>query len=684
MSHELRTPLNSLLILAQQLRDNPEGNLTEKQVEFARTIFSSGNDLLSLINEILDLSKIESGTVSLDISDLQFKSLQHQLERMFRHVADNKKLSFTIELDPNLPNDIYTDVKRVNQVLNNLLSNSFKFTSEGSVSIKIGTVAAGWSPENKKLNDAKEVIAFSVKDTGIGIPQDKLKIIFEAFQQADSGTARKFGGTGLGLAISREIATMLGGELTVESEVGKGSVFTLYLPNKYEADSAPVKGENGHTLHEMESIANAPGAARALEAAARTEPAVTPSALSAPSAIPDDRDILEPGDDCLLIIEDDLNFARILLDIAHERKFKVIVATTGNEAITLATRYTPCAITLDIGLPDMSGWKAFDILKTIFSTAHIPVYVICMKGTAESGFNRGEAGILEKPVTREELNSFFGKIVDFNRSKVRTLLLMDAESEVQVLQSLLGTEHVTIRQTPALGEALNVLTSTRVDCVMINPDQQGLAMEDAIEKIRSNPDWAFIPIIIHSNRTLSVKEEKFLSKYKRIKLISGPKTRDQLLYYTSLYMHLNTAFLPPERAKSLDLLYQAHSPLAGKKVLIVDDDMRNIFALTALLERFRMVTIPAESGAAALRIIRETPDISAVLMDIMMPEMDGYQTMQEIRKIPEFKSLQIIALTAKAMKGDREKCIEAGANEYISKPVDSEKLLILLRQILYS
>jgi hypothetical protein len=683
MSHELRTPLNSLLILANQLAENAEGNLTPKQVEFAKTIHGSGIDLLTLINDILDLSKIESGTVTVDISDLPFTHLHDYIDRTFRHVAESKKLGFDIKLDADLPKSLQTDTKRLQQVLKNLLSNAFKFTEHGEVSLRIFQAPDGWSTENAELQSAKSVIAFSVNDTGIGIAPEKQQIIFEAFQQADGSTNRRFGGTGLGLAISREIARLLGGEIKLTSKVGEGSTFTLYLPQNQVGlrpprRSGPVewteapRRETRLILAQPNGDGDGNGNGGTMTSSS--------SELAPDSEVMDDRENIVPGDRVVMIVEDDLKFASYLLDMARDHGFKGIVTSRGAAALSMAREHKPDAITLDLGLPDIEGWKVLDRLKDDPNTRHIPVQIITADEERERGLKQGALSFLTKPVQKETLDEGFNDIQKYLDRQVKTLLIVeDDETQRRAMAELVGSNDVLITGASTAAEALKALKENRFDCMVLDlglPDMSGFEL---MEEIKKEPSLRALPVIVYTGRDLTRKEESQLKRMAKTIIVKDVRSPERLLDETALFLHRVQANLPERQRKMLEQLHKTDEMLAAKKVLVVDDDIRNIFAMTSLLERHQMQVVSAENGRDAIKVLENSDDIDVVLMDIMMPEMDGYDTIHEIRKLQRFKTLPILALTAKAMKGDREKCIEAGASDYISKPVDTEQLLSLLR-----
>jgi HAMP domain-containing protein/CheY-like chemotaxis protein/signal transduction histidine kinase len=694
MSHELRTPLNSLLILARLLSDNPDGNLTDKQVEYSRTIHSAGTDLLGLINDILDLAKIESGTMSVEISPIRLTELEGQIERTFSQVAQDKKLDFSIQLDSHLPRTIDTDSKRLHQVLKNLLSNAFKFTEKGHVALRVGVATQGWSPDQETLNRANTVLAFSVSDTGIGIAPDKQKVIFEAFQQADGTTSRKYGGTGLGLSISREIARLLGGEIKLVSHLGQGSTFTLYLPQMYREagdwglESSEEVGRREKVEVTSSSSYPAPSPRQFMPAFAEGEEprrptsATSQSPLSSP--ISDDRDSIRPGDRVLLIIEDDINFARILLDMARKQGFKTIVALRSDIGLAIAREFKPDAITLDIRLPGMDGWTVLDRLKHDPSTRHIPVHILSVEEGQQRGLQLGALAYLQKPISSEALTEVLSNIKTYVERQVKNLLVVeDDETQRHSIVELIGNTDVVTTAVSTGQAALAALKAGHFDCIVLDlglPDMTGFEL---IELIKQETSLSKLPIIVYTGKELTKQEETELKRIAETIIIKDVRSPERLLDETALFLHRVQANLPQPKRKMLEQLHQTDTVLTGKKVLIVDDDVRNIFALTSMLERHNMNILYAENGRDALAILQNTADIDVVLMDIMMPEMDGYDTMRAVRQMSQFASLPMIALTAKAMKGDREKCIEAGASDYITKPVDPEQLLSLLRVWLY-
>jgi CheY-like chemotaxis protein len=679
MSHELRTPLNSLLILSDQLSKNPDGNLSHKQTEYAKTIHSSGTDLLMLINDILDLSKIESGTVVLDVGELRFADLHNFVERTFRHVADSKGVDFVIEVDSTLPRALTTDSKRLQQVIKNLLSNAFKFTHHGQVCLKVQAAPAGWHPDNDSLSSAAGVVAISVSDTGIGIPAEKQQIIFEAFQQADGSTSRKYGGTGLGLAISREIARLLGGEIGLASRPGEGSTFTLYLP----LDFVPQKTVRRPMVHRMEASAASAFASAFETRVPHVEPAADINAepLSLPNELADDRAIVQPDDRVLLIVDNDLDFAGCVLDTARKTGFRGLVSASGAAAIALARDYQPHAIVLDISLPDIDGWRVLRRLKHDLALRHIPVYICSTVDAPERGLKLGACGVLAKPIrTADDLQGMLTGIWDSLDRVQRKVLWVEADGAAgPEVQDVLDAVNATIHTAKTGSEALAALLQQRFDWIVLPPHLPDMTLASLGERLSTEPAANGCPILLYTGSNLGEDEQmrvKRLSQEFDLRLVDSPAR----LADEAMMLACQPVSRLPESCR--DLVASQHDPatvLAGKRVLIVDDDIRNIFALTSILERYEMVTVSAETGRDAINLLQAASDVDVVLMDIMMPEMDGIDTMKAIRQISRFKDLPIIAVTAKAMKGDREKCIEAGAWDYLSKPVNSEQMLAVLQ-----
>ncbi len=665
MSHELRTPLNSILILSQQLAENSPGNLATKQVEFARNINSSGSDLLHLINDILDLSKIESGTVTVEVEEIPFNGLRDNIDRNFRHVAEAKSLPFHVKFADGLPPVMTSDPKRLQQILKNLLSNAVKFTSQGHVDVRVNLAQSGWSADHPILSRAQSVVAFAVEDTGIGIPADKQRLIFEAFQQADAGTSRKYGGTGLGLAISRELALLLGGEIKLASVHGQGSTFTLYLPVHYSGASSVIPAPRS-----TESTSNV------------REHTVLPVARD--EHIIDDRDAIKPGDPVLLIIEDDPHYARILLGMTRDRGFKGVVAMKGAVGLALARQLLPTAISLDIFLPDMLGWTVLNQLKLDPATRHIPVQIVTLEEERQHGLSHGAFAYIVKAPTTDGLEAAFERIKDFSTPRTKRLLVVeDHEIERNSIVELLGYKDIEIAAVGTGTAALDAMLDKAFDCVVLDlrlPDMTGF---DLMEKMHAEPKLVNVPVVVFTGKDLSNQEQTHLKALAKSIVLKDVRSPERLLDETALFLHRVVTDLPVEKQAMLERLHNSKEILRGQKVLVVDDDARNIFALTSVLETHDVDVVTATNGRQAINTLKNSTDVDMVLMDIMMPEMDGYATMREIRGIPQFRTLPILALTAKAMKGDREKCLDAGASDYIAKPVNTDQLLSLMRVWLY-
>jgi HAMP domain-containing protein/CheY-like chemotaxis protein/signal transduction histidine kinase len=664
MSHELRTPLNSILILSQQLAENAPGNLNGRQIEFSRNINSSGSDLLNLINDILDLSKIESGTVTVDVEEIAFFWLRDSIDRNFRHVAEAKNLPLHVRFADDLPRSMDSDPKRLQQILKNLLSNAMKFTSQGHVEVRVALATAGWSPDHPVLSQSHQVVAFSVEDTGIGVPPEKQRLIFEAFQQADAGTSRKYGGTGLGLAISRELAILLGGEIKLQSVHGRGSTFTLYLPLHYAGHAASVM--------------------RSVKAPESTPMPVLTLPVLREEHVADDREHVQPGDNVLLIIEDDPHYARVLLGLARDKGFKGLVATKGATGLAMTRQYKPTAISLDIFLPDMLGWTVLNQVKLDPQLRHIPVQIISMEEERQHGLAHGAFAYLVKEPTTSGLEAAFDRLKEFTVPRTKRLLVVeDNDIERDAVVELLGYEDIDIVSAGRGDAALEILRSQRIDCVVLDlrlPDMTGFEL---LEQLQTDPALAAVPVVVFTGKDLSALEQTKLNTMAKSIVLKDVRSPERLLDETALFLHRVVTQLPREKQAMLERLHNSSEVLHGRKVLVVDDDARNIFALTSVLENHEVEVVSATNGRQAIDIIKKMPDLAMVLMDIMMPEMDGYETMREIRKAPEFRTLPILALTAKAMKGDREKCLDAGASDYIAKPVNTNQLLSLMRVWLY-
>ena len=675
MSHELRTPLNSILILAQLLSENKSKALAEKEVEFARNIYSSGTDLLQLINEILDLSKVESGKIDLEISPVNIAEVAGDLQAMFGEIANHKAHDFAISHNPaTLTGTFTTDQQRLEQILRNLLSNAFKFTPKGGrVALDIAPIPANGFLKRSRLHQAEQVLAFAVTDTGIGIPEGKQAVIFEAFQQADGSTKRKYGGTGLGLSISRELANALGGEIHLQSQEGKGSTFTLYLPLSF--DAAQVTGQQEVSVQERPP-----------------HKTPVPETLRIPEPDPagqelrpdDDRYQVQENDKVMLIIEDDGQFARLLLDFVREKGYKGILAHQGTTGLSLARYYRPDAIILDMHLPVMDGAEVLRHLKNDPALRHIPVQVISGYDRRKEGFELGAFDFIRKPLNRQDLHDAFGRREEFITRKLKKLLIVeDNRQQNKAIRELVANGEVKSFSAYTGEEAYTMMQQEKFDCVIIDlglPDMGGIEL---LEKIKANPLLNKVPIIVYTGRELSKPEAARLDKLANTVVLKTADSNERLLDETILFLHSIEAKLPKEKQQIIRKLHRTDEVLKNKKVLIVDDDMRNIYSLTNALEEAGVRCITAENGKAALAMLQEQPDTDIILMDVMMPEMDGYEATQEIRKNSAFSKLPIIALTAKAMKGDREKCLEAGMSDYIAKPVNMEQLLSLMRVWLY-
>jgi CheY-like chemotaxis protein len=573
-----------------------------------------------------------------------------------------------VQIDPHLVRSFVTDPKRLQQVLNNLLSNAFKFTEDGGVRLNVSTAVSGWTPNHPVLSQAPAVISFEVSDTGIGIPLDKQKIIFEAFQQADASTSRKYGGTGLGLAISRELSNLLGGEIHLRSFPGSGSTFTLYLPIKYIGPTTPVRVAPSATPTTVPAIG--------FHASALAERPV--------EAIPDDRLEIEPGDNTLLIVEDDPHYARVMVDLARDKGFKVLVAMRGADALDLARQYQPTAVSLDVFLPDMLGWTVLSQLKQNPATRHIPVQIITLDEDRRHGLARGAFSFVTKPTTHEGLKEALARIKEYAKPRRKRLLVVeDNPAEQMGITELLGYDDIEIVTVGTGAEALAVLRQQPCDCVVLDlrlPDMSGF---DVLQQIGADPLLADVPVVVFTGRELSAEEDAQLHTIARSVVVKGVESPERLLDETALFLHRVVTELPAEKQRMLERLNSSDEDLIGRSVLLVDDDARNVFALSSVLERRGMRVLAATTGSEAIELIESTPDIAIVLMDIMMPEMDGYRTMEVIRSKPGTRRLPIVALTAKAMKGDREKCLAAGASDYLAKPVNTEQLLSALRMWLH-
>ncbi len=679
MSHELRTPLNSLLILAQLLGDNKKGNLSDKQVEYARTIQSAGSDLLKLINDILDLSKVEAGKMEVQAENLSLTELVETIEQKFRPVAADKNLTFQITVADEVPPQLQTDAQRLKQILNNLLSNAFKFTEQGEITLKIE------QPTNNPI--PQKEIAFCVTDTGIGIPKNKQQLIFEAFQQVDGTTSRRYGGTGLGLSISRQLAQLLGGELQLHSEEGKGTTFTLYLPKTFKAISNQTSSTPSVFLDEPMPVAIPqpfPTDLASTQPEPTLEKTATVETLNATPPIADDRETLKPEDKSLLIIEDDRKFSSLMIELAREKGFKCIIAEDGATGLRLAEEYRPNAIMLDVGLPQLNGWAVMDRLKDNPDTRHIPVHFISAADQSQNAKKMGAIGYLLKPVSLEELGKAFNSIEQFLAKTVKNLLVVvDNEPHQHKILSLLESKDIQTTVAMTIAEALQQIKKTWYDCIILDMDIEQRTGIKLLEQMRQSEGFCQIPVIVYTERDLTPAEETLLLQCADSLTVKTAQSPERLLDESTLFLHQIEDHLPAPKRKMLRMVHDKEAILTGKKVLIVDDDIRNTFALTTFLEDKNLEVIVGNNGKEALTLLEKHPNIAIILMDIMMPEMDGYEAMRQIRALQPFRKLPIIALTAKAMKGDKSKCIEAGANDYLSKPVDTDKLISLMRVWLY-
>jgi len=654
MSHELRTPLNSLLILSKDLSENRNKNLEAIQVESAEIIYKSGCDLLVLINEVLDLSKIEAGKMSINIETVLLKQFTSDLIRDFKHHAEQKGLELNSKLNKELPESIRTDSQRLNQILKNLLSNAIKFTEKGSVSISID-------------RNTESAIIISVTDTGIGIQEDKQMAVFEAFQQAEGGTSRKYGGTGLGLSISRELAKLLGAEIKLSSKLNEGSVFSLIIPLEIHQELEDTSTNTADSYRVKESGLFKP---RLLN---------DTQYLNYPN-IKDDRDTITSDDKTVLIIEDDLKFAAILLNQANKKGFKCLSAASGEDGLLLASIHKPQAIILDMSLPGINGHTVLLELKANPSLRHIPVHIISGKERSLQPIREGAIEYLMKPVAKEDLEEAFNRIENFVNRKIKNLLIIeDNENSRKAMRILIGNGDVKCFEAETGKEALALYEQNHIDCIILDiglPDMSGFDIIHQLEKIK---DDHIPPIIVYTGKELTKEENNELQKYAESIIIKGVKSEERLLDETALFLHRTISNMPKSKQLIINNLYDKETIFHAKTILLVDDDMRNLFALSKILKERGMEILKAENGKSALEILENHPDINLVLMDIMMPEMDGFEAMKRIRSTVKFKNLPVIALTAKAMKDDKQKCIDAGANDYITKPIDVERLLSLIR-----
>ncbi|QXG45198.1 response regulator [Pseudomonas viridiflava] len=659
MSHELRTPLNSSLILAKLLAENPTENLTAEQVKFAESIYSAGNDLLNLINDILDISKVEAGKLEVRPENSSVSRLVEGLRGLFQPLATEKRLQFTVEMQAGAPTMLYTDRQRLEQILKNLLSNAIKFTETGTVSMIVSRQPGSG-------------IAFTVRDSGIGIAEEHQQSIFEAFRQADGTTNRRYGGTGLGLSISRDLAALLGGSISVTSAPGQGSIFTLVLPEQYVEQSTEAQGAN------IAAVVSTP----VMPAPAVARPVVEPVVVR-DEAIPvfdDDRDKAPFDKRCILVIEDEVRFAQILFDLAHELGYYCLVAHAADDGFNLAARFTPDAILLDMRLPDHSGLTVLQRLKELAPTRHIPVHVISVEDRQEAALHMGAIGYAVKPTTREELKDVFAKLEAKLTQKVKRILLVEDDAlQRDSIARLIGDDDIEITAVGFAQEALDLLRDNIYDCMIIDLKLPDMLGDELLKRMSTEEICSFPPVIVYTGRNMTRDEEAELMKYSRSIIIKGARSPERLLDEVTLFLHKVESQLSNERQKMLKTARSRDKVFEARKILVVDDDVRNIFALTSALEHKGAVVEIARNGLEAIAKLNEVEDIDLVLMDVMMPEMDGYEATIEIRKDPRWRKLPIIAVTAKAMKDDQERCLQAGSNDYLAKPIDLDRLFSLIR-----
>ncbi|MGZ5244591.1 MAG: response regulator, partial [Bacteroidia bacterium] len=673
MSHELRTPLNSILLLAKLLAESKELELGDDRYEYAKVIHSSGLGLLELINEILDLSKIEAGQMQIAIEEVGFKEIVTDMASMFNPLAKDKGLALLLDFDPALPQFIQSDKQRLEQVLKNLLSNAIKFTEQGSVNMHITNadnyIFAGG-------NTGKQTIAFSVKDTGIGIPADQQALVFEAFKQVDGSSRRKYGGTGLGLSISREITKLLGGELKLESEDGVGSTFTIYLPLAYEVavqETEPVKSSQEETkeIFKQENIAEEVSKAENVE-----------YELPEPQ-VQDDRDAITKSDKSILIVEDDIPFAKALSQFVKSSNYKVLVATRGDEGFAMAKKYQPAGVLLDINLPVMNGWSVLEHLKQDHATRHIPVHTMSSEEARQKSLSLGAIDFINKPLAEKELGNVLHRIEEISKKSSRSLLIIEEDKKNADALANYFREH-NIHATAALSgnEGIQLLKAKSFDGVILDISVNEKMAFNVLDQIKMIAGYETLPVIVYTGHNITSEEEDKINKYAATSIVKKANTYEKLLSEVSIFLHImddgNDKIVKGKRANKL-----VERELEGKKILVADDDERNVYALTKALELQKVDVATASNGKQVMEYLENEPKIDAILIDIMMPEMDGYETIAALRQKYKYKNIPIIAVTAKTMPNDRNKCIEAGASDYISKPVDIDKLLSLLKVWLY-
>jgi signal transduction histidine kinase/DNA-binding response OmpR family regulator/CHASE3 domain sensor protein len=660
MSHELRTPLNSSLILAKLLAENPQDNLTEEQVKFAESIYSAGNDLLNLINDILDISKVEAGKLDMRPENSSVSRLVDGLRMTFEPLAADKKLSFSVEVQAGTPVSLYTDRQRLEQILKNLLSNAIKFTEAGAVSLTVS-------------RQPGEGVAFTVRDSGIGIAEEQQESIFEAFRQADGTTNRRYGGTGLGLSISRDLARLLGGSISVTSAPGQGSIFTLVVPEEY-VEQEPSQYVVAPVIT-AQPVQAPPRIAAPVPAAPKAEP---PAQVIPRFA--DDREKAPFSQRCILVIEDEVRFAHILYDLAHELGYSCLVAHAADEGFDLASTFIPDAILLDMRLPDHSGLTVLQRLKELPSTRHIPVHVISVEDRQEAALQMGAIGYAVKPTTREELKDVFARLEAKLTQKVKRILLVEDDAlQRDSIARLIGDDDVEITAVGFAQDALELLRDNAYDCMIIDLKLPDMLGNELLKRMSTDEICAFPPVIVYTGRNLTRDEEAELLRYSRTIIIKGARSPERLLDEVTLFLHKVESQLSNERQKMLKTARSRDRVFEGRKILVVDDDVRNIFALTSALEHKGAIVEVGRNGLEAIEKLNTVDDIDLVLMDVMMPEMDGYEATIEIRKNPRWRKLPIIAVTAKAMKDDQERCLQAGSNDYLAKPIDLDRLFSLIR-----
>ncbi len=671
MSHELRTPLNSLMIFSKLLADNTDSNLTSKQVEYCQSIHDSGRSLFNLINDILDLSKIEAGHMTVEAQPLELERFIHDVHKQFDIIAHEKGVDFTIECIDIEPRSLVTDVQKLHQIITNLLSNAFKFTAKGSVTLSVEPVGGQVIFRQSNLVHDQS-ICFKVRDTGTGIDAGKQQLIFEAFQQEDGSTNRKYGGTGLGLSISRELATLLGGEIQLESEVGKGSCFYLYLPLKIgSCENIPVLGRSDKGVCEPVDTSG-------------QKPEIPTKTKKDKVSVEDDRDTIDPGDRTVLIIEDEPLSARIVAKFARINGFKCIIAPDGETGLELAEQFLPGGIMLDIGLPGIDGWAVMERLKDNLKTRHIPVHFISASERTDDALTRGAVGYLTKPVDMKDLKDAFGKIERIiDKKKKDLLVVVDDERQAQSIEELLGEEDLAITIARTGADAFKLLESHKFDCIVLDSVLPDMTAQSFFEQLQVVNKTERIPVVVYSNEDIDAQERAELAIFADSILVKGVRSPERLLDETALFLHRIESHLPKEKRQIISMLHDSEAILEGKNILIVDDDMRNVYALSQILQEKGVKVIVGKDGKQGIKKLYEHPETDLVLMDIIMPELDGYEAMRQIRREDAYKNLPIIAVTAKAMKGDRAKCMAAGASDYIAKPVEPTRLLSMLRVWLY-